>query len=116
MHLEGIIRDSEKPSSFVPDNSPSKAEWYWLDVPAMAKAAGLPSDTPMIEVGSTISKNGKAGFHHCGPTLKQAYYSWIACRPALQYSSGDWIISACSKEVQLPVDGSAEGSGMGLMA
>jgi hypothetical protein len=26
------------------------------------------------------------------------------------------IISACSKEVQLPVDGSAEGSGMGLMA
>ena len=59
VHLEGVIRDSEKPSSFVPDNSPSKAEWYWLDVPAMAKAAGLPPDTPMIEVGVAVSQMRK---------------------------------------------------------
>ncbi|CAL5222265.1 g4603 [Coccomyxa viridis] len=50
VHVEGVIRESEKPSSFVPENSPSKGEWYWVDVPAMARAAGLPPDTPLIEV------------------------------------------------------------------
>ena len=49
VHVEGVIRESEKPSSFVPENSPSKGEWYWVDVPAMARAAGLPPDTPLIE-------------------------------------------------------------------
>lgn len=52
VHVEGVIRESEKPSSFVPENSPSKAEWYWVDVPAMARAAGLPPDTPLIEAKS----------------------------------------------------------------
>ena len=47
--MEGVIRESEKPSSFVPENSPSKAEWYWLDVPAMARTVGLPPDTPLME-------------------------------------------------------------------
>ena len=50
VHVEGVIRESENPSTFVPENCPSKAEWYWLDAPAMARAAGLPPDTPMIEV------------------------------------------------------------------
>ena len=48
--MEGVIRESENPSSFVQANIPAKGEWYWLDVPGMARAAGLPSDTPMMEV------------------------------------------------------------------
>ena len=52
VHVEGVIRESEQPSSFVPENSPSKAEWYWVDVPAMARTAGLPPDTPLIEAKS----------------------------------------------------------------
>ena len=54
VHVEGVIRESEKPSSFVPENSPSKGEWYWVDVPAMARAAGLPPDTPLIEAKSFL--------------------------------------------------------------
>ncbi|CAK0786861.1 hypothetical protein CVIRNUC_010075 [Coccomyxa viridis] len=50
VHMEGVMRESENPSSFVPANIPAKGEWYWLDVPGMARAAGLPSDAPMMEV------------------------------------------------------------------
>ena len=48
----GVTRSSEPRSSFVPDNNPAKGEWYWLEVPSMAKAAGLPPDTQMIQVQS----------------------------------------------------------------
>lgn len=50
VHIEGVIRESEKPSSFVPANTPAKGEWYWVDVPNLARAAGLPPDTPLMEV------------------------------------------------------------------
>lgn len=44
----GVVRGSESPSSFVPDNTAS--EWFWLDVPALAVAAHLPPDTLLVEV------------------------------------------------------------------
>ncbi len=47
--MEGIVRSSEQPSSFVPANDPASGQWFWIDVPALAAAAGLPPDTPLIE-------------------------------------------------------------------
>ncbi|MBX7147230.1 MAG: SURF1 family protein [Alphaproteobacteria bacterium] len=32
LEIEGIIRIPEKSSFFVPDNQPSKNEWYWIDI------------------------------------------------------------------------------------
>lgn len=108
VHLEGVIRDSEKPSSFVPDNSPSKAEWYWLDVPAMAKAAGLPPDTPMIEVGVAVSQDAKACLQRCRAPLNQPCCNSTACYPALQSAVGSWY-SFCMQQRSLPsLHGSAE--------
>lgn len=49
VELEGIVRASEQPSSFVPANDPASGQWFWIDVPALASAAGLPPDTPLIE-------------------------------------------------------------------
>ena len=46
--VEGIIRRSEKPGNFVPANAPP--QWYWLDAPALAAAAQLSLDTPLLEV------------------------------------------------------------------
>jgi cytochrome oxidase assembly protein ShyY1 len=46
--VEGVVRGSETPGSFVPANSPP--QWYWLDAPAMAGAAQLPPETPLVEV------------------------------------------------------------------
>ena len=45
-----MTRSSEKRSSFVPDNHPAKGEWFWVDVPALAAAADLPPETPLVEV------------------------------------------------------------------
>jgi surfeit locus 1 family protein len=45
----GVIRGSEKPSIFVPANDPSSFQWFYIDVPAIARAAGLPEDTIYVE-------------------------------------------------------------------
>ena len=46
--VKGLLRSSEKPSGFVPPNS--GVEWFWIDVPALAAAAGLPPSTRLVEV------------------------------------------------------------------
>ena len=48
--IEGVIRNSENPSKFVPDNDASKGLWFWIDVPEMAASCSLPRETPLIEV------------------------------------------------------------------
>ncbi|XP_057791513.1 surfeit locus protein 1 [Salvia miltiorrhiza] len=45
----GVIRGSEKPSNFVPSNDPNAAQWFYVDVPALARACGLPERTLYIE-------------------------------------------------------------------
>ena len=45
----GVVRGSEKPSIFVPANDPSSCQWFYVDVPALARAAGLPENTIYIE-------------------------------------------------------------------
>ena len=48
--IEGIVRKSENPSTFVPKNNPEKGQWFWIDVPEIAAACGLAPDTPLVEV------------------------------------------------------------------
>ncbi|KAF6170503.1 hypothetical protein GIB67_031911 [Kingdonia uniflora] len=45
----GVARGSEKPSIFVPANDPSSGQWFYVDVPEMARAFGLPETTVYIE-------------------------------------------------------------------
>ncbi|KAK6916227.1 Surfeit locus 1/Shy1, partial [Dillenia turbinata] len=45
----GVIRGSEKPSIFVPPNDPCFSQWFYIDVPAIARACGLPENTIYIE-------------------------------------------------------------------
>ncbi|RWR77963.1 surfeit locus protein 1 [Cinnamomum micranthum f. kanehirae] len=45
----GVVRESEKPSIFVPANDPSSGQWFYVDVPAIARSAGLPENTIYIE-------------------------------------------------------------------
>ncbi|KAL0441980.1 UNVERIFIED_CONTAM: Surfeit locus protein 1 [Sesamum radiatum] len=40
---------SEKPSIFVPANDPNASQWFYVDVPAIAGACGLPENTLYIE-------------------------------------------------------------------
>jgi len=46
--FQGVVRASEKPSSFVPANSGDA--WFFVDVDALAAAAGLPAGTHLVEV------------------------------------------------------------------
>eukprot|EP00879_Flechtneria_rotunda_P003118 GHRR01003339.1.p1 GENE.GHRR01003339.1~~GHRR01003339.1.p1 ORF type:complete len:224 (+),score=77.29 GHRR01003339.1:3723-4394(+) len=48
--VSGVVQGSEKPSSFVPANEPQQGSYFWLDVPGIAEACGLPADTPMVQV------------------------------------------------------------------
>ena len=45
----GVIRGGENPSIFVPANDPSTWQWFYVDVPAMARAIGLPENTIYVE-------------------------------------------------------------------
>ncbi|KAL6963009.1 Surfeit locus protein 1 [Sarracenia purpurea var. burkii] len=45
----GVVRGSEKPSIFVPANDPSAPQWFYVDVPAIARACGLPENSIYIE-------------------------------------------------------------------
>ncbi|OMO69883.1 Surfeit locus 1/Shy1 [Corchorus olitorius] len=45
----GVVRGNEKPSIFVPTNDPNSGQWFYVDVPAIAVASGLPEDTLLIE-------------------------------------------------------------------
>ncbi len=39
--VNGIVRLQKHKGFFVPDNEPAKNSWYYVDIPAMAKKAGL---------------------------------------------------------------------------
>lgn len=45
----GVVRGSEKPSIFVPANDPSSGQWFYIDVPAIARACGLSENAIYIE-------------------------------------------------------------------
>ncbi|XP_021911304.1 surfeit locus protein 1-like [Carica papaya] len=49
VEVVGVIRGSERPSIFVPANEPDSSQWFYVDVPAIARASGLPGDTIYIE-------------------------------------------------------------------
>lgn len=49
VEVVGVIRGSEKPSIFVPANEPNSRQWFYVDVPAIACACGLPEDTIYVE-------------------------------------------------------------------
>ncbi|KAG6548054.1 hypothetical protein Mapa_010488 [Marchantia paleacea] len=49
MTICGVIRSSEQPNMFVPSNAPESGQWFYVDVPAMSRAVGLPGDTILLE-------------------------------------------------------------------
>ena len=57
--VEGLVRDSDRPGWFVPDNDPYRNYWFWRDVPAMAEAAGVADALPFfVEAGPAPNAGG----------------------------------------------------------
>lgn len=46
VHVVGILRlpPGGRPNWFLPDNNPKVNHWFWVDLPTMAAADGLPAD------------------------------------------------------------------------
>ena len=52
MVVTGILRWPAAPGWFTPKNDPARGDWYWPEVPAMARAADLGQMAPaVIEIG-----------------------------------------------------------------
>jgi surfeit locus 1 family protein len=45
--VEGLVRLPKKPA-FAPANNPPKNQWYWPDLPAMARTAGIESPLSVV--------------------------------------------------------------------
>lgn len=46
--VTGILRWPSQPGLFTPDNDPARGLWYWVDIPAMARAADLARPAPVV--------------------------------------------------------------------
>jgi surfeit locus 1 family protein len=61
VHIAGLLRvaPAEKPTFFLPDNRPDLDLWFWVDLPAMARAAGVSGLAPFyIDADTTPNPGG----------------------------------------------------------
>jgi surfeit locus 1 family protein len=65
--LEGVVRLNGQQTWFVPDNRPDLNFFFWVDLPAMAKLAGLPNTETRFFVEAGPAKN-TGGFPIGGQT------------------------------------------------
>jgi surfeit locus 1 family protein len=59
--VEGLLRlaPAEKPGWFLPANDPGRREWFWIELPALARAAGVPEALPFyVEAEATPNPGG----------------------------------------------------------
>jgi len=47
--VSGVIRGSESPNIFMPLNDPDSGQWFYVDVPAIARAVGLPENALYVD-------------------------------------------------------------------
>ena len=48
--VRGMLRHGERPGPYTPKNDPARGQWFFVDPPAMARALGLPEDSPLVEI------------------------------------------------------------------
>jgi surfeit locus 1 family protein len=61
VHIAGLLRvpPAQKPTFFLPDNRPDLNLWFWVDLPTIAKAAGVPDAAPFyIDADKTPNPGG----------------------------------------------------------
>ncbi len=56
--IEGVIRTRAAQNWLVPDNEPAGNLWFWVDLPAMAAAAGVETEAFYLEAGPAPNPGG----------------------------------------------------------
>ncbi|KAK9109754.1 hypothetical protein Sjap_017814 [Stephania japonica] len=88
----GVIRRSEKPSIFVPSNDPSTYQWFYVDVPMIARACGLPEDTVYIEdINDDVNPSRP---YPVPKDVNSLFYSSVMPQDHLNYSLTWYSLSA----------------------
>lgn len=77
--IEGVLRDEPRKGPMMPENEPARNGWFWFDLPAMAKAAGVPDALP-VYVEAALEPRNPGGWPLGGQTQVQLP------RPHLQYA------------------------------
>jgi len=58
VRIEGLARIPPKPNRFAPDNQPDRNFWFWIDLPAMGKIAGVDLAPVVVEAGPAPNPGG----------------------------------------------------------
>jgi surfeit locus 1 family protein len=77
--VEGVLRDEPRRGPLMPANEPERNQWFWFDLPEMAKAANLPAILP-VYVEASLEPRNPGGWPLGGQTQFQLP------RPHLQYA------------------------------
>ena len=56
--IAGILRRPSPAALFTPDNQPDRNHWYWVDIAAMARHAGLVAPPILLEAGPAENPGG----------------------------------------------------------
>ncbi len=56
--VSGLVRGSDEPGWFTPDNDASENYWFWRDLPAMAAAASVEAPALLVEADATPNPGG----------------------------------------------------------
>lgn len=96
----GLLRlpSQTKPSFFLPDNRPDLNLWFWVDLPAMAKAAGVADPVPFyVDADKTPNPGGwpKGGITRLDLPNDHLQYAitWFGLAAAVTVSFGFWLRS-----------------------
>ena len=61
LSVDGLLRlaPAEKPGWFIPANDPARTEWFWIDLPVLARTADVPEALPFyVEAGPAPNPGG----------------------------------------------------------
>jgi surfeit locus 1 family protein len=50
--VDGVARTTSPHNSFTPDNDAAANQWFWIDIPAMARHAGIALQPVFVEAGA----------------------------------------------------------------
>lgn len=93
---EAVVRASETKGRFTPENDPEKGVWYWLDAPAIARACGLPEDTPLIQAVSGRRERDDAPQYPLAVEKESLTTFPVAPEQHLGYAATWFALSACT--------------------
>ena len=58
LRLDGIARQPAQPNPFTPDNEAANNRWFWIDLPAMERAVGMPLLPILVAAGPAANPGG----------------------------------------------------------